>query len=1040
MFLMLTTGCKQEPPPTVPEAPKPGGPVGLSTTNDHLAVGELRRQAAGGDARAQCQLGHCYARGDGVRQNGPEAVRWYRKAAQQGYPQAQHALGQCYLAGAAVRRDNVEGLKWLRKAAEQEDVEAQFELGWLYGFGGKARKNLVAAEDPARPGTELSHEQAESGPGAMFSYGAGVENDPVEAAKWIQKAAAHNEPRAQSALGWMYATGQGVTKDDREAVKWWRKAAEQNDGYAQFALGSMFERGLGVEKDMSEALKWYRKSAEGGYVHGQARLGQTYLQGEGVPKDYEQALKWLRQAAWQHSPWAECSLGQMYAAGVGVKQDFAEAFRWFQRAADGGFAHAHFLLGTLYAKGLGVGTNLAVAAECYRKAAEGGCCCGRQALSMMPFRGPSWLANIAPMFCVKSPQVSLPELSPAIEAIQFPRYAEVEAVQQLVVHGNKLWMVAKNRQTPKFSPTLSDIAVELRKGEQAVSRLWFCSTETPKPELLSLPGISNQVERICPQGSALWIVATGLYRFEPGTGTVKKEDRQDGFGLTQVSSLTATADRVFVTGDSSNILTLAGTDQLWTELMHPAGPKTKPSGVFALDSSLLCQAGSTYLYDVGAVSWTNLSNTLAGAQCVAADAGGFWIGSGRGLDFLEPRTRAVQSWRPASYRTWGATGALTSPWRPPTRGKELSPEQLQQQAKNVFSAFKAFQAERLRVHEMRAKQGRATDILEQPTRLPGGVCALAHDGEFLWVAANKGDVILLLHKPSRRWVGYFKLAAELSSLAVSERYLWAGFGRGDRKLLRVDKAALLKIPPSRWVADSVTEGELLPLIRQLSPLDQALHFFFAGDYATAANLLEQQPETKRTLETLFLLGFSYDALGLDKPEVSRRYFEEILKDYPESPWATVARGNISENESRHAEKKLKEMATKLDRNRDGILDEAEKRAAANNPAYAAAQTSLAEKQVQHELETIVQRYDTDGNGKLDLSELERLHHTAEFFFKSWGRLPETAQPGHLIKPLASEKLPSAPELLKRYDANKDEGLDAGELRKLAAEIRKENKR
>ena len=56
-------------------------------------IDALRVRAEAGDAGAQNDLGLSYAHGEGVPQDGAEAVRWYRLAADQGFARAQYSLG-----------------------------------------------------------------------------------------------------------------------------------------------------------------------------------------------------------------------------------------------------------------------------------------------------------------------------------------------------------------------------------------------------------------------------------------------------------------------------------------------------------------------------------------------------------------------------------------------------------------------------------------------------------------------------------------------------------------------------------------------------------------------------------------------------------------------------------------------------------------------------------------------------------------------------------------------------------------------------------
>ena len=67
-----------------------------------------------GDAQAQFNLGLMYDKGQGVKQDDVEAVKWYRKAAEQGLAQAQLNLGNMYRTGEGVKQDDVEAVKWYR--------------------------------------------------------------------------------------------------------------------------------------------------------------------------------------------------------------------------------------------------------------------------------------------------------------------------------------------------------------------------------------------------------------------------------------------------------------------------------------------------------------------------------------------------------------------------------------------------------------------------------------------------------------------------------------------------------------------------------------------------------------------------------------------------------------------------------------------------------------------------------------------------------------------------------------------------------------
>ena len=104
---------------------------------------EIRRQAEQGNASAQSYLGFMYETGEGVPENDPEAVRWFRLAADQGDADAQSNLGVMYANGEGVLEDDPEAVKWLRLAADQGVVAAQFNLGVMYANGGGLPEDYV---------------------------------------------------------------------------------------------------------------------------------------------------------------------------------------------------------------------------------------------------------------------------------------------------------------------------------------------------------------------------------------------------------------------------------------------------------------------------------------------------------------------------------------------------------------------------------------------------------------------------------------------------------------------------------------------------------------------------------------------------------------------------------------------------------------------------------------------------------------------------------------------------------------------------------
>ena len=211
-------------------------------------IEDIRKAAEEGDARAQGNLGVCYAKGEGVPQDYSEAVKWYRKAAEQGNALAQCLLALCYENADGVPQDYSEAAKWYRKAAEQGNVSSQYYLGLFY------------------------------------KDGLGVSQDDTEAAKWFRKSAEQGYRYAQEILAYCYYIGRGVPVDYSEATQWYRRAAEQGHASAQYNLGLLYKKGLVASKDDTEAVTWIRKAAERGHTD-----AQKYL------------VDWLDELKWQLS-------------------------------------------------------------------------------------------------------------------------------------------------------------------------------------------------------------------------------------------------------------------------------------------------------------------------------------------------------------------------------------------------------------------------------------------------------------------------------------------------------------------------------------------------------------------------------------------------------------------------------------------------------------------------------------------------------------------------------------------------------------------
>src|SRR5262249_56421924 len=87
--------------------------------------------AQGGIARAQSNVGACFAEGLGVARDPALALRWLTLAAEAGDPVGQRNLAAAYFKGEGAAQDFARAAELYRAAAQQGDGSAQDMLSWM---------------------------------------------------------------------------------------------------------------------------------------------------------------------------------------------------------------------------------------------------------------------------------------------------------------------------------------------------------------------------------------------------------------------------------------------------------------------------------------------------------------------------------------------------------------------------------------------------------------------------------------------------------------------------------------------------------------------------------------------------------------------------------------------------------------------------------------------------------------------------------------------------------------------------------------------
>lgn len=268
---------------------------------------DLKAAAEKGSAEAQYKLGLAHRKGEGVKKDAAEALKWLQKAAEQGLADAQHDLGFIHAYGLGVPQNFAEGLTWYRKAAEQNHAAAQLYMGVECLEGAEANRNFG------------------------------------DAMKWFRKAADQNLAEAKFYVGMLYLVGAGVPKDLPESVKWLQQAAEQGDVRSQCRLGEIYCSGEDLPREVERGAMYLNLAAtgmervpEGEEAKDALDALEKTMSPEQVTAARTRAAQWARKTADQGNPYAQYSLSVMYANERGLPKDLVRAHLYMTLALNSG--------------------------------------------------------------------------------------------------------------------------------------------------------------------------------------------------------------------------------------------------------------------------------------------------------------------------------------------------------------------------------------------------------------------------------------------------------------------------------------------------------------------------------------------------------------------------------------------------------------------------------------------------------------------------------------------------------------------------------
>ncbi len=486
---------------------------------------------------------------------------------------------------------------------------------------------------------------------------------------------------------------------------------------------------------------------------------------------------------------------------------------------------------------------------------------------------------------------------PRFIAATFPRETPVESVERLAFGAGRLWLVARPKGAGDQFP-----------GE---GRLWTFQLTENRLEPVRGMLQTNRVRSLLPGSQRIWLnLDTGLASLGVDPFVIDAFGPPEGIttpnlaGMVQLDSGLQVLGRNGVLFSEStgagNFLRAPGNtapvgdaeSEPWTDLRLS---KDWLAAVSPQKVAVRHTRGSQWVTtgtDLGRNSPRLEAITL---RATAADGdGGFWFGSDAGLHFLNPETGAVENrFAPPGVTVPGGLGIQVAPGFKPSQAGLVAARA------RVANGIRDRMRLRARAARLSSETHSAINAVTPTSRLPGAVTALLADRSLLWIATTDGanttrGRILLFHMPSRRWLGWFPIGSPVRSMTANERLLWIGLdvtrAPGATPLVAIDKTPLIALPQFRWTADPLRAEELGSRLASLPPRERAVYAFFSGEPAKIAELLapEGTIPAEADAETLFLLAFANDAVGLDHPDKLGSYLNELRTRHPDSLFTEIA--------------------------------------------------------------------------------------------------------------------------------------------------------
>ncbi|HAB19901.1 MAG TPA: hypothetical protein DCE44_26150 [Verrucomicrobiales bacterium] len=515
---------------------------------------------------------------------------------------------------------------------------------------------------------------------------------------------------------------------------------------------------------------------------------------------------------------------------------------------------------------------------------------------------PSAATNAAPpdALALRRFEWIAPFPTPRVIAAKFPRENPVVSVEKLLVANSQVWAALRPRR-----------ATNLPSGW---GRLWSYSDQQGSLEPVRGALEMHSVNAMAADARRLWLALDGgLASLDFSSHIVDAYGPAQGFASTNLAGVGLVEGTVVAMGRFGMIWGLlpGTTNFIRANNAAPTENPRLPSpwSWFATSGDWLAGVAPTgvAVRNWRSQEWISMRDEFANGSpsldppvfnCVTGDGeGGFWLGSNLGLHWINPASSVVENrFITLPITVPGGLGlAVAQGFQPTAAAYEIARQR-------VMNGVRERMSDRARYARANVNRKEPIDPAWPTSRIPGGVTALCRDGPMLWVATKDGANVsrarvLLMHQATRRWVGWFSVGAPVLTMAADAKRLWLGLDSsrspGLSPLLVVDRPPLLAVPQTQWTKDTISAEELGTKLANLPVKERAVLAFFDHDPEKVVELLAPDGEASddADAETLFLLAFAYDLIGLNQPDRLDHFIGLLRERHPDSLFAELV-GNV----------------------------------------------------------------------------------------------------------------------------------------------------